>query len=165
MVHSIAYITALVLLAPAILMAFVPMLPALTYMFVVALAFGVIDRFTALSGMDVLILLCISLTSIVIDHTSGLLGAKYGGAHTKSLLWGMLGAFAGLFIFPAFGSFIGLFCGVLIAELYFRRKHEDRGGKALKAAGSALLGTAVGVAVNVALSIVFLILFTVFALN
>jgi len=164
MVHTIALIAAIALLIPGIFMSFVPMLPALSYMFVMALAFGIFDRFAALSVGETLGLLCIALVSIAVDHTAGLLGAKYGGAHSKSLLWGILGAFIGLFTLPAFGSFVGLFLGVLFAELYYREHHPDKHKKAVKAAGSALVGSAVGVAVNVVLSVIFFGLFLFFVL-
>lgn len=158
MVHTISLITASVLLLGGVIMACVPMLPALSYMFVVALAFALLDKFATLTLSQLLILLCITGASIITDHTAGLLGAKYGGAHTKSILWGLAGAVGGLFTLPAFGSFIGLFLGVLLAEIYYKR-HE----KALKAATGALIGSAVGVVVNICLSILFLALFFVFS--
>jgi uncharacterized protein YqgC (DUF456 family) len=161
MSHTIAYVTALVLIIPGIFMAFVPMLPALTYMFVVTLVYGFYDKFTTLTSSNVYILLGIVAISIISDHTSGLLGAKYGGAHTKSILWGILGAIIGTFIFPALGSFIGLFIGVMSAELYYKKTRQE----AIKAAGSALIGTAIGVAINVVLALVFTVCFFIFALS
>ncbi len=158
---AIPLVLASLLLLPGIAMAFVPMLPALSYMFVVALAFALFDRFHALTVGQLLALLAVTLASIVVDHTSGLLGAKYGGAHTKSVLWGMVGAFVGLFVLPAFGSFIGLFLGVLVSELYQRKHHKA----AFKAAGGALIGSAVGVVVNVILSVVFFVLFLALSLS
>jgi uncharacterized protein len=160
MIETLAFTVSIVLLVPGIFMALVPMLPALSYMFVVALVFAIYDKFTALSVTELLILLGITLLSIIIDHTSGLLGAKYGGAHTKSLLWGIAGSIVGTFLAPAFGTFIGLFAGVLIAELYYKKSGE----KAVKAAGSALLGSVVGVISNVVLAIVFIAVFAVFVL-
>ena len=120
-----------------------------------------VGGFKALSGKELLVLLFITIVSVVIDHTSGALGAKYGGAHTKSLLWGILGAIVGTFVFPAFGSFIGLFASVLVAELCYKKTKE----KALKAASGALIGSAVGVIANICLSIAFVILFFFFAEN
>lgn len=161
MADTIALIVAGVLIAPGIAMACVPMLPALSYMFVVALVFGIYTKFTALSGNELLILLALVITSILIDHLAGVLGAKYGGAHTKSLVWGIVCAFIGTFIIPALGSFIGLFIGVLAAELYYKKPND----KALKAAGGALVGSLVGVIVNVVLAATFMGLFLYFALS
>jgi hypothetical protein len=142
-------------------MAFIPMLPALSYMFVIALVFGLYDRFATLTGGEIVVLLAIVGVSVIVDHTAGLLGAKYGGAHTKSLLWGMLGAFIGLFTLPVLGSFIGLFFGVLVSELYYNKHHV----KALKAASGAVLGSAAGVGINTILSIIFLLAFIALALK
>ncbi len=161
MANTIAVVTASILIAPGILMAFIPMLPALSYMFVIALIYAIYGGFAYVTSTEIFILLGIVLVSIVIDHSAGVLGAKYGGAHSKSLLWGMLCAFIGTFFLPALGSFIGLFVGVLAAELYYKKPHD----KAFKAAGSALLGSAVGVMVNVALAATFMGLFLYFALS
>jgi uncharacterized protein YqgC (DUF456 family) len=160
MAYTVAFITALVLIIPGIFMAFIPLLPALSYMFVIALVFGIYDSFTALTLTELFILLGIVIVSIVIDHTSGLIGAKYGGAHTKSLLWGIAGAFVGTFFLAPLGSFIGLFLGVLLAEFHYKKASEG----AFKAAGSALLGTVAGVAANIILAIAFTVTFFFFAL-
>ncbi|MEN9621875.1 MAG: hypothetical protein RLZZ67_309 [Candidatus Parcubacteria bacterium] len=160
MASTVALILASILIVPGVLMAFVPMLPALSYMFVIALVFAIYGGFAVLTVNEILILLGIVFVSIIIDHSSGVLGAKYGGAHTKSLLWGMLCAFIGTLLLPPLGSFVGLFLGVLLAELYYKKSRD----KALKAAGSALLGSAVGVGVNIVLAITFLGIFIYFAL-
>lgn len=164
MYQNIAVITAIALLVPGVLMAFVPMLPALTYMFVVALIFGIVSGFSSLAASELMILLGVALVSILIDHLSGILGAKLGGAHVKSLLWGLFGGILGTLMMPVIGSFIGLFLGVLISELYYRKHSMEVREDALKAAGSALLGSVAGVMVNVVLAIVFIILFFSFAL-
>lgn len=161
MLDNIPFVVAILLLIPGIFMAFVPMLPALSYMFVVSLLFGLYERFATLSVWNVLLLLCITLLSIIVDHTAGVLGAKYTGAHIRSLLWGIAGSFVGLFIFPAFGSFIGLFIAVLVAEFYYKNHHVQ----AFKAASGALLGSIAGVAVNVILSVAFIVSFAILALR
>jgi uncharacterized protein len=160
MIQTLALTLSIVLLVPGVFMALVPMLPALSYMFVVALVFAIYNSFSTLEVKELLILLGITFVSIVVDHTSGLLGAKYGGAHTKSLLWGIVGSIIGTFIAPAVGTFIGLFLGVLVAEFYYRKS----GDKAIKAAGSALLGSLVGVVANVILAIAFIATFVIFVI-
>ena len=161
MSHTIALIIASVLIIPGIAMALIPMLPALSYMFVIALAFAIYDGFDILTRGEILILLGIVFVSIAVDHISGLLGAKYGGAHTKSLLWGMLGGFIGTFFLPPLGTFIGLFLAILIAEIYYKKTREE----AVKAAKGALIGTAVGIGVNVLLAILFTGSFIYFGLS
>jgi uncharacterized protein len=162
MSHQIALIAAIALIVPGVFMALVPMLPALSYMFVVSLFYAIFDRFTTLSGKETIVLMIVALVSIAVDHISGILGAKYGGAHTKSLLWGILGALIGTFIFPPpFGSLVGLFLAVLIAELRYKKNHQG----ALKAAGGAVMGSIAGIAVNICLAIAFVCLFLFFVLR
>jgi uncharacterized protein YqgC (DUF456 family) len=153
------YVSALVLMAAGIPLVVIPMLPVLAYMFVVAFLFALATGFATLSVNGVLGLLAIVLVSVLIDHTSGALGAKYGGAHTKSLFWGMAGAILGTLFLPAFGSLIGLFVAVFAAEMYYKKS----GGKAAKAAAGAVAGSAVGVTMNVMLSVVFLVAFALVA--
>ncbi len=157
-VTSITTVLTLVFMIPGIFMALVPMLPALTYMFVIALVYAIIDGFQALTSTELLILFGFVAISFVIDHSSGLLGAKYGGAHTKSLGWGILGSLIGTFVFPPLGTFIGLFIAILLAEIAYKKPHVQ----AFKAAGSALLGTAFGVVANVILAITFVVFFCLF---
>ncbi|MBI5134197.1 MAG: DUF456 domain-containing protein [Candidatus Taylorbacteria bacterium] len=159
MLELAGFIAALVLLLPGIAMAFVPLLPALPYMFAVALTYGLIDGFSALSGKEIAILLCIALVSMAIDQISGVLGAKLGGAHARSLLWGIAGGVFGTLVVPALGSFAGLFVGVLAGEIYYKKT----GRTAFKAAGGALLGAVAGVAVNVVLAVAFAFCFFFFA--
>ena len=156
----IPLVIASIVMVPGIVMAFVPVLPALSYMFIVALIYGVYDKFITLTISEIFILLGVLAVSIIIDQASGVLGAKYGGAHTKSLLWGILGAIVGTFFSPVVGSFLGLFIAVLASELYYKKSHE----KALKAAGSALAGKIVGVLVNIGLAIIFMGLFLYFTI-
>lgn len=161
MVNTIEYAVAIVLLVPAIFMALIPMLPSLAYMFVIAILFGFVNGFEALTGKDLGILFAFVAVSFVVDSISGLLGAKYSGAHTKSLLWGIVGGILGTFIMPAFGSLIGLFAAVFFAEIYYQKTKAA----AVKSASGALVGAAVGIATNVVLAIGFLATFIFLALR
>lgn len=147
------------LVIPGVFLVFIPFLPALSYMFVVALVFGAIDGFVRLSPVELAILSIITVLSIVVDWGAGVLGARYGGAHLKSLLWGIFGAVIGTFIFFPFGGLIGLFVAILVSEIYYQPKHSNR---AVGAAAGALMGTAIGMAVNAILAIMFFAAFVVF---
>ena len=135
------------------------MLPALSYMFVVSLVYALFDSFFHLSYIEISILFALTILSIIVDHLAGILGAKYGGAHGKSLLWGLAGSIVGTFIAPLVGSLMGLFVGVAIGEFRIGRGKE----KALSGASGALLGSLAGIAVNVGLAVAFIILFVSFA--
>jgi uncharacterized protein YqgC (DUF456 family) len=161
MVHTIEYAVAIVLLVPAIFMALIPLLPSLAYMFVVAVIFAFANGFEALTGKDLALLFAFVAVSFAVDNVAGLLGAKYGGAHTKSLLWGVLGGIVGTFVIPVFGSLVGLFAAVFAAEIYYQRTRKA----AARAASGALIGAAAGIATNVALAIGFLAAFIFLALR
>lgn len=161
MIQNIPFILATIMIVPGILMAWIPVLPALPYMFIVSLVFALYGGFTSISVVEIAFLAGVVCVSILLDHLSGVLGAKYGGAHTKSLLWGIVGVIVGTLFFPLFGGFIGLFIAILISELYYKRSQEH----ALKAAGSALIGKIVGVLLNVFLAVLFVGLFVYFGVK
>jgi len=145
------------LMLPGLIGVLIPVLPGIPLMFLVALLFGFINRFTALTPGELGILFIIALASIVVDYLAGVLGAKYSGASAKALGAGVLGMIIGLIVLPPLGSFIGLFIGVLLVELRHRTERE-----ALKAATGSLIGTLAGMAINLILALLFIGLFLTF---
>ncbi|MEK9131174.1 MAG: DUF456 domain-containing protein [Patescibacteria group bacterium] len=133
----------------------VPSLPAVPLMFLLTVAFAAIGRFETLSGGDLIIFATLALITVVIDYSSGIIGAKFGGASKKALIAGMIGLLLGLVIFPPFGAFIGLFAGVFLAEIAQFQNHL----KAFKAASYSLAAVLTGALLNVMIALVF---FTVF---
>lgn len=150
-----------ILMLPGLVGVFLPVLPGVPYLFVIALIYGFIDRFSHLSWFNLLVLGLIAGASLLVDYFSGIIGAKYGGAGQKSMLFGFIGFTAGLLIYPPFGGLAGLFLGILIAELYFFKDHI----KAIKAAGSGLIGVALGMVFNFLLALSILVLFLIFSLK
>ena len=148
------------LLLPGILGAFLP-IPGLLYMLLVALIFGFIDGFQNILLWEISVLAGIAVLSTINDYLSGILGAKYGGASKKSVLYGFIGMLIGIFVFPPFGGLAGIFLGILLAEI-LRHGNKD---KAIKAATGSLIGSAIGMAITLAFSIVFIFLFVLFALH
>lgn len=147
-----------VLMLPGILGVIIPALPGIPLMFILAVVYGFIDKWQHLTVSNIIVLLVIALASLAIDYFSGILGAKYGGASGKSMLYGMLGLLVGLVIFPPFGGIIGLFLGIVISELVLHGNNK----RAIKAATGGLLGTLAGMAVNLILALTFLGLFIAF---
>ncbi len=131
----------------------IPSLPGLLYMFLVVVGFSFVDHFKHFTGLDILIFGIITAVAMLVDFFSGILGAKWGGAHWTSLFSGFAGLLLGSFFIPIpiLGSMIGMFLGVLISELY-RTKNVTNAGKA--AAGS-FLGSVVGMVVNIFCALLF----------
>jgi len=146
------------LILPGIFLVVIPVMPAISYMLLVTLVFGLVDHFRDLSVNNFLILVAIWAVSILVDHLSGILGAKYGGASKKGMIYGFIGLIIGIIVFPPFGGFLGVFAGVLVAELLNNRSQ----GEAVTAAAGSLFGSILGVAVNTILAVIFFILFVAF---
>ncbi|MFZ2682301.1 MAG: DUF456 domain-containing protein [Patescibacteria group bacterium] len=146
-----------ILLCLGLLLTFIPTLPGVPMMFGTLFIYGLIDKFQTLEAWHLAVFGGLALLSILIDYSSGLIGAKLGGANKKSLLFGIIGLFVGLIVFPPFGAFIGLFLGVFVAELVqFKDKH-----KALKAASYSLAATVTGAAANILIAIACLVGFLI----
>src|SRR5680860_791410 len=105
-----------ILQLPGILGVVLPILPGVPYMFVIALIYGLITSFSSLTGNELGILGLLMISSIAISYLSGFLGAAFGGASKNALLGGTIGLLIGLFAYPPFGIFIGMYLGVLIAQ-------------------------------------------------
>lgn len=136
-----------------------PVLPGITLMFFIAVVFGFADRFQHLTGLEVFVLFALTLFSLGVDYFAGLLGARYGGASAKAMVAGVIGFILGLILFPPFGGLIGIFAGVLLAELYLHRDQR----RALRAASGSLIGTLAGIVIGVVIGVIFLALFIWFA--
>lgn len=149
------------LMIPGLIGTLLPVLPGIPLMFLVALVFGFVDRWQHLRPWEAAVLFGIVLISALVDYFSGLIGARYGGASRRAVLWGLIGFTVGLLVFPPFGGLIGLFLGVLVVELIGSRDQI----RALRAAAGSLVGSLVGIAIGFFLAIMFVVLFVFFALR
>ena len=138
-----------ILLFLGVLLSCIPTLPGVPVMFGTIFVYGLIDGFDTLQAWHLAVFGALALLSIFIDYSSGLLGAKLGGASKKALFMGIIGLFIGLFAFPPFGAFIGLFLGVFVAELMQFQDHH----RALKAASYSVVATLVGAITNIFIAI------------
>ena len=156
---TILIVVAALLMIPGII-AIAFMLPGVPYLFVVALIYGFIDHFNRLSLKELAILGALTILSVIIDQSAGLIAARYGGARGKTFLYGMAGAIIGTFIVPFFGGFIGLFLGIMIGEIIRKQHHVH----AIKAATAGVIGSVTGITINIILGTIFLALFLVFVI-
>lgn len=159
MANYILVIIFTILFLPGIVGIFLPILPSLPYMFVAALVFGIIDKFAHLTSIELIFLGLLAAASFLVDYLSGVMAAKYSGASLAAVLAGVIGLILGTIFFPPFGGLVGLFLGILAAELFLVRDYK----KALKAASGGFLGQIAGILINLVLAIIFIVLFIVFA--
>lgn len=161
MSHTALIVLATLLMIPGIIGILIPAIPGIPYMLVIALVFGSIDRWQHLQGAEIGWLAALAVLSLVVDYAAGILGARFGGASKKALTFGFIGMIIGTIILPPFGGLLGLFCGIMLAELARAKNHV----KALKAATGGVMGALAGMAVNLMLAVFFLILFIIFSLR
>jgi len=159
MAYYLIFILATILLIPGIFMSILPF-PGLLYMFVIALAAAFLDGFVHLTGFDMGVLGILTAVVIFVDLVSGLIGAKAGGAHWSSIVWGIVGLVIGSVVIPVpiLGGIIGMFLGVLASE--WHRTRDIR--KANKAALGSFWGWLAGTGFKLTASVAFLVLFIVF---
>ena len=150
-----------ILMLPGIAGVIIPAVPGIPYMFIVALVYSILTKFSTIDSTEIIVLAIITVASLVVDYSTGLLGAKYGGAGKKSLFWGLSGSIIGTIIFPPLGGIAGLFIAILLAEILAKNDHK----KALKAASGGLLGSLAGIIINICLAITYLVCFLFFALR
>lgn len=158
--HSLLVAVFAVALLPALGLVFIPLFPTFWYLLGVSALFAFVDGFVHLTLAHLAILGGIFAASVAVDWSAGFLGARFGGAAWKSLLYGAIGGGIGFLLIPPLGAFLGLFFGVLLGELQRMRGARE----ALKAASSALLGTLAGIALNAVLALAFILCFITFAL-
>lgn len=161
MPDSVTLTIFVVLLLPGLVMAIVPGLPGLLYMLVIAVIFGLIDHFTHFTLGNLGILAAITAVAMLLDLFSGIIGAKWGGAHWSSIMYGLAGLIVGSLVIPVpiVGGLVGMFLGVLFAEWYRTASIK----KANKAAIGSFAGSLVGMIGNGVAAAAFFTLFIIFA--
>lgn len=137
---------------------FFPILPGIPFMFIVILVYSIIDKFSHVGAINLIVLGAITFLSLFVDYMAGFFGARFCGASRKGALGGLAGSILGVFVFPPFGLFIGLFLGVLLAEKYFNNSKLQQ---STKAAGGAIIGSLAGILTNLILGIFFITYFIV----
>ncbi|MGL4609563.1 MAG: DUF456 domain-containing protein [Trueperaceae bacterium] len=130
-------VTFLVALAGIIL----PLLPGVPIVALGTLLAAWLIGFSEFGTTPLVIVLCLTALSLVLDYVAGALGAQKYGA-SRSGIWGsVIGSLVGLFFFPPFGFLIGALAGAVIAEMLIGRKLEE----AIRSGFGVLVGTFGGI--------------------
>ena len=99
-----------------------PALPGLPLVFLGMLLAAWAGGFEQVGVAVLVVLGLLTLVSFAIEFWATAHGAKRVGASRKAIVGAVLGTFAGLFVFPPFGLFVGPFAGALIGELLHGRE-------------------------------------------
>lgn len=100
----------------------IPIIPGVLLMWVIVFIYALVDGFTAVSTIAIIIISLIALVTGTSDIWLTLFGAKKGGASVKSMLIGTVGAVVGSFLFPIVGTIAGYIGGLLLGEYW---QHGD----------------------------------------
>jgi uncharacterized protein YqgC (DUF456 family) len=139
-----------------------PAVPGVGFMWIVVLVYAIAERFAAIDPLSFAVLTVLGLAGATSDYWLALLGAKVGGASTRSTLLsiagGLLGTVIGLFfggIGAIPGAWIGSIAGVMVSE-WIERKNWS-------AALRATLGLVVGFTLSTIVQLVFgVLMFAIF---
>ena len=133
----------------ALVLTFVPMVPATLIIWGAALLQEALVGFSELSTIDWVWLIGLGLLAMTLDNVAGAYGAKRYGAGRAGVWGAVIGALIGAFTLGPVGVLIGPFLGALAAELLSGKN----GREALKAAWGSLLGVLGGVLIKAAIHV------------
>lgn len=125
----------------ALVLTFVPMVPATLVIWGAALLHESLVGFSELSRADWAWLIGLGLLAMTLDNVAGALGAKRYGAGRAGIWGAVIGALVGAVVLGPLGILVGPFLGALVAELIAGKTGRD----ALRAAWGSLLGVLGGV--------------------
>ena len=135
--HALLYALAILLVVIGLVGVVLPALPGLPFVFAGMILAAWADGFREIGWVTLTVLGLMTLVSFIVDFWATAHGAKRVGA-SKYAVWGaILGTFAGLFIMPPLGLFVGPFVGALIGELIH--------GKEIRKAAQVGFGTWLGI--------------------
>jgi uncharacterized protein YqgC (DUF456 family) len=147
---TLYYVVAAALVLVGVIGTVLPALPGLPLVFAGMLLAAWAGDFERIGIPMVLLLAVLTLLSMAVDFWATAHGAKRVGASRKAVVGAVIGTFAGLFVFPPFGLFVGPFAGALIGELLDRPRV---GGASLGHAAKVGFGTWLGIVLGVVLKL------------
>ena len=143
--QTLSYVLAAVLVVVGLAGVVLPALPGLPLVFAGLLLAAWAGGFEQIHVATVVVLGLLTLLSFAVDFWATAHGARRVGASRKALVGAVLGTFAGLFVFPPFGLFVGPFAGALLGELWH--------GRELRRAAKVGFGTWLGILLSVVLKL------------
>lgn len=154
-VQTVSYVLAAVLVLVGLAGVVLPALPGLPVVFAGLLLAAWAGGFEQIHVATLVVLGLLTLLSFGVDFWATAHGARRVGASRKALAGAVLGTFAGLFVFPPFGLFVGPFAGALLGELLHGREWR----KAAKVGFGTWLGIVLSVVLKLGLAFAMLGLF------
>lgn len=143
--QTVSYVVAALLVLVGLAGVVLPALPGLPVVFAGLLLAAWAGGFEQIHVATLVVLGLLTLLSFGVDFWATAHGARRVGASRKALVGAVLGTFAGLFVFPPFGLFVGPFAGALVGELLHGREWRQ--------AAKVGVGTWLGIVLSVVLKL------------
>lgn len=154
--HDLVKILAYLGMALGIIGTVMPLLPGAILIWLSVLAWAWADGFEHVGWPTLVVLALLTLLAALSDMLLAGFGARRGGASWRGLLFGGIGAVAGLFIANLPGALIGAVIGMLAWETY--RHHGDLRA-AGRSSGGLLCGYLLSMAFKFTLGVIMLVIF------
>ena len=157
-----AFWGALVAMVIALLGVFVPIIPDIALIWLVALVYAIAERFASIDPLTFAALTFLAALGITAEFWMSQAGAKISGASIWSILAGIalsvVGAILGLVflgIGAVPGALLGAVLGLVLAEWYQRRQWQET----LKVVGGWLVGYLLSVGVQLYIGALMILIF------
>lgn len=116
-----------------------PMLPGMPLILAGSLAVAAADGFERVGALSLAVIAVLALAGSIVDHVSGVLGARRAGASR----WGLLGAVLGLIVGLFFGL-PGLILGPAIGAVTLEYARDQEFRRATRAGAGVFIGFVLG---------------------
>ncbi len=148
-------IIALIVMCIGFLGVFLPGIPGTGLIFITALIYGIITKFSDITIAIIVIMGILTVVSVILDYASSIFTTKKAGASKYGLVGAVIGGIIGFIIFNIIGLLIGQFIGAVVGELI--KKTDAR--KSIKIGFASFLGYIIGIVANSTIAVIMIVIF------
>jgi hypothetical protein len=141
---------------------FLPVVPGVGLIWLVALVYAIAERFATIDPLTFFFLTILGAVGVTSDLWMSQAGAKAGGASLRSMLFSLLGGALGALIgatFGGVGAVPGVVLGALAGVLFSEWRERGDWHEAFRAAGGWLVGCTLSGAVQFIISGLMILIF------
>lgn len=149
-------IIALLIMVIGFIGTFLPAIPGTGLIFVTALLYGIITKFSEITGNVIIILGILTAISLSMQFAASLITTKKVGASKYGLIGAVLGGLIGFLTLNIIGLLLGQFVGAIVGELL--KKTDAK--KSLKIGLATFLGYILGVVMESTVALIMIVVFT-----
>ena len=142
---------------------FLPIIPGVGFIWLVALVYALVEHFATIDPATFAVLSALGLIGVTTDLWTSQVGASVGGASWKSMLVGLLGGTIGGLVgllFLGVGAIPGAILGALLGVVLMEWREGKDWEQASKAAGGWLIGCLLSSVVQAIIAILMIGIFT-----